>query len=161
MPSATLDTNVLLVYLKQQKRRAVVERLVDLSRAGKLELVVTARIREDVPDPPLSASIDGLGELSIQEGPSVTRVGVWALGRDVLGSDEFVDLSQKVSSMLQSQGKTPPDWRDWDHLHAHYLSGRDVFLTWDRRILDCGPELKRRLDLVVMRPEQYVESMGA
>lgn len=62
--------------------------------------------------------------------------------------------------MLEGQGKTPPDWRDWEYLHAHYLSGRDLFLTWDRRILDCGPELKRRLDLVVMQPEQYFESMA-
>lgn len=161
MLSATLDTNVLLEYLKQQNRRAVVERLIELSRAGKLELVVTARIREDVSNPPLSVSIDGLGELSIQEGPSVTRTGVWGLGRDVLGSDEFVGLCNEVSSMLRRQGKTPPDWRDCDHLHAHYLSDRDVFLTWDRRILDCGLELNRRLDLVVKRPEQYVESIGA
>lgn len=160
MPSATLDTNVILEYLKQQDRHAVVERLVGLSRAGKLELVVTARIREDVPNPPLSSSIDGLSELCIQEGPSVTRTGVWVLGRDGLGSDEFADLSSVLSSMLQNQGKTPPDWRDWDHLHAHYLSGRDLFLTWDQRILDCGPELKRRLDLVVIRPEQYVETMS-
>lgn len=79
MPSATVDTNVLLEYLKRQDRRAVVERLVELSRAGKLELVVTARIREDVPNPPLSTAIDRLGELSIQEGPAVTRAGVWGL----------------------------------------------------------------------------------
>ena len=50
-----------------------------------------------------------------------------------------------------------PDWRDWDHLHAHYLRRRDVFLTWDGGILDCADELKGKLDIVVMRPEEYLE----
>ena len=58
-------------------------------------------------------------------------------------ADRFTVLETALSTGLSGGGR----------LH-------DLFLTWDQRILDCGPELKRRLDLVVMRPEQYVEPMS-
>lgn len=65
-----------------------------------------------------------------------------------------------ICGLLEHQGKTTPDWRDWDHLHAHHLSGRDVFLTWDRRILDVGAELRERLGIIVVQPEDYLATLG-
>ena len=43
-PQVTLDTNLLLEYWKQQDRRMIVERLIELARAGRVNLAVTARI---------------------------------------------------------------------------------------------------------------------
>jgi hypothetical protein len=78
-PSITLDTSVLLEYWKNQKKRSSVERLLELSRSGNVDLVVTARIREDVPRPPLSEIINHMYQLNVQEGPSVARLGLWVL----------------------------------------------------------------------------------
>ena len=152
----TLDTNLLLEYWKDQDRRAVVENLIELSRSGDVDLTVTARIREDVPRPPLSDSLDRLAELNVQETASVTRLDFWVLGRDMLGDDTFVAVSQQLDEELTRQGRTPPDWRDWDHLHAHFLSGRSVFLTWDARILEISPDLLDRLRIVVTNPEAWL-----
>ncbi len=156
----TLDTSLLLEYWKDQNKRAVVERLIDLSRGAHVDLVVTARIREDVPRPPLSERIDQLAELNVQEGPSVTRLDFWGLGRDVLGDDVFVAVSQQLNEELGRMGRNPPDWRDWDHLHAHFLSGRSVFLTWDGRILEIATELHDRLGIDVKAPEAWLAETG-
>ena len=45
----TLDTNLLQEYWKQQKKEQFVERLIDLAQQGKVDLAVTARVREDIP----------------------------------------------------------------------------------------------------------------
>ena len=53
--------------------------------------------------------------------------------------------------------RKPPDWRDWDHLHGHYLAERDAFLTWDVAILKSGHQLQDMLGLTVMKPEDCLE----
>ena len=145
MPSATLDTNLLQEFWRDQAKAAVVERLLGLARSGQLDLAVTARIREDVPRPPLSDLINELSELNVQEIGSVTRLGHWVLGRDRLGDDRFIEVSHRLTEELCRRSMQPPDWRDWDHIHAHYLAGRGVFLTWDKRILDAAPSLAQRV----------------
>lgn len=152
----TLDTNLLLEYWKDQNKRAVVENLIELSRSGQVDLAVTARIREDVPRQPLSDNLNRLADLNVQEAASVTRLGFWVLGRDMLGDDTFVAVSQQLDEELTRRGRTPPDWRDWDHLHAHFLSRRSAFLTWDERILEIAPELLDRLRIVVKNPEAWL-----
>jgi hypothetical protein len=154
--SLTLDTNIPVEYWKDQKRKAVVEQLLALAQRGEVSLMVTARIREDIPRDPLASRIDGLPELGIAEGPSVTRLGHWVLGRDMLGSDAFVQAEEEMSAEMRRRGQTPPDFRDWDHLHSHFLQGRDVFLTWDGLILCLRDELRERLGLRVLEPEEYL-----
>jgi predicted nucleic acid-binding protein len=162
MPAkVTLDTNVVLEYLKNQQRASTVRRLLDMVATGDIDLAVTARIRDDVPRPPLADRLNDLAVLGIREEPSVTRLGSWVLGRDVLGSENFVGVSETATVELSADGTTPPDWRDWDHLHAHYLRKRDVFLTWDRRILDLAPRLRTEVGLSIMSPEDYLDSRGA
>lgn len=156
--SLTLDTNIPVEYWKDQKRKAVVEQLLALAQGGGVSLMVTARIREDIPRDPLASRIDGLPELGIAEGPSVTRLGQWVLGRDMLGSDVFVEVEEEISVEMRRKGQTPPDSRDWDHLHSHFLQERDFFLTWDGPILGLRDELQKRLGLRVMKPEEYLAS---
>ena len=167
MPSATLDTNLLVEYWKNQAKAAVVEGLLELARNGQLDLAVTARIREDIPQPPLSDRINKLPEISVQEIGTVMRLGVGVLGRDSLGDGGFIDVADQLTDEFSRRSTNPPDWRDWDHVpHAmereerHYLAGRDVFLTWDKRILDVAYELQNKLGVTVMKPEDYLRGWG-
>lgn len=120
--------------------------------------MVTARIREDVPRDPLAKEIDRLPELGVVEGPSVARLGFWMLGRDMLGSDDFAAASSEIDAEFRRTGHTPPDWRDWDHIQAHMLQGRDFFLTWDHRVLEGADMLRGRFGVRISSPEQYLAS---
>jgi len=156
----TLDTNLLLEYWKRQDRRVVVERLIEMARVGRADLAVTARIRQDVPAPPLAHQLDRLSEIEVLETGAVARIGLWVIGQDILGDDRFEKISAEIDEELIRRGRRPPDWRDWDHLHAHCLSGRSVFLTWDERILEVAPELYERLGVVVQKPETWLKALG-
>ena len=157
----TLDTNLVVEYWRDQAKRETVQRLVDLATAGVVELAVTSRIRQDVRDPPLSESIDRLPELGIVETGSVTRNGYWQLGADQLGDDAFVAFTDRMSDRFLPDASRRPDWRDWDHLHAHYLQRRDVFLTWDRGILSLADDLAKEFSVSVMKPEDYLHTLGS
>ena len=160
LPTATLDTNIPFEVWQEGPRRGVVGRLMDLASALPMSLRVTGRIREDVPRAPLADRIDELPELGIELMGSVIRYGQWDADADTLGSARFEQVRESIvdcRSALPGSPGNAPDWRDWDHLHAHYLGRRDVFLTWDGGILDCSDELKGELDIVVMPPEKYLE----
>jgi hypothetical protein len=159
-PEVSLDTNLLLEYWKQQDRRMVVERLIELARAGRVNLAVTARIRQDVPAPPLSEQLDRLSEIEVLETGAVARVGLWVIGRDILGDERFEKISAEIDEELMRRGRRPPDWRDWDHVHAHCLSGRSVSLTWDDRILEVAPALSQQLGVIVQTPEASIQYVG-
>jgi hypothetical protein len=49
----TLDTNLLQEFWRDQQRREVVQRLLELADAGEVELAVTNRIVDDIPGGPL------------------------------------------------------------------------------------------------------------
>jgi hypothetical protein len=90
-----------MAYLKAEAEKGVVEELLALARAGEVSLVVTARIREDVPRNPLAAEIARLPTLGVADGASVTRLGSWVLGRDMLGSDAFGEAQQEIVADLR------------------------------------------------------------
>jgi hypothetical protein len=85
----TLDTNVLQEYWIDRAKKAVVERLLALAAIKDIDLAITARVREDIPERPLASEIDALPELGVHETGSVTRLDYWVLDRDHLGSEEF------------------------------------------------------------------------
>lgn len=152
-PRLTLDTNLLHEFWKQRPKCAVVEELLELARERRVELAVTARVHEDVPNDPLASQVARLAALGIAETGSVTRLDHWVLGRDQLGSDDFVAFENE----LRNAGRKEPDWRDLDHLHAHMLQGRDVFLTWDTSILALAGVLRDRFGIVVDTPEEFMK----
>ena len=137
----TLDTSLFLEYRKEQQRRVVTETLLELARTGEVQRAVTARVREDVPCDPLAKEIDKLSLIGIQETGSVTRLDYWILGRDQLGSDAFVEYENELRERAADRREVP-DWRDLDHVHAHFLQERDVFLTWDKAGLGLAGELR-------------------
>lgn len=160
-PKLTLDTNLLLEYWKQQDKREIVKKLLLLAEQGKIDLAVTARVHEDIPQPPLAEKLNELPELNINETGSVTRLGYWVLGRDMLGDEAFESFWVIACDLAKQRGKKPPDWRDWDHLHAHYLLQRNVFLTWDEGIICLSKYLREQFSVVVMRPEEYLRITDA
>jgi len=157
----TLDTNLLQEYWRERAKRDVVAQLLELAGVGTVELAVTNRITSDIPDRPLADRLRELPDLGIEKIGSVFRLGMSALGgQDGLGSDLFGELQAEVDAELRRRGRTDvPDWRDWDHLHGHFLKHRDVFLTWDKRLVEAGEILAGRLPLTVMAPEAFLASL--
>ncbi len=158
IPKLTLDTNLLLEYWKQQKKKEVIETLIGFAKQGKVDLVVTSRVREDIPRPPLSDKIKDLPELQINEIGSVARFGYWVLGRDMLADSNFVIFSHVASEIAKKNGQKPPDWRDWDHLHVYYLLKRDTFLTWDEGIIYLSKVLKDKFNISINKPDEYLNA---
>ena len=160
--TVTLDTNVVQEYWHQRARVAIVEALIDLAEDELISLAVTRRIYEDVPHPPLADRINKLNEIGVNIAGSVFRLDISALDSgDMLGSDTAMDVFESVADNLAQQGQPSPDWRDWDHVHGHYLSRRDVFLTWDKDILRAASQLKAQLEIVIMKPEEFIANMSA
>ena len=161
--TATLDTNVLVEHWNDRSKAKITRTLLDLAENGLLDLAVTSRIREDIPYSPLADRITELRALQVQQIGSVFVLGLSALGGgDMLADDEFPEAMDRIENLFDRQGriKNRPDWRDWQHVWGHYLKGRDVFLTWDRPILDAAPELKAQLGIVVIKPEDLLSSFS-
>ncbi len=156
----TLDTNLLQEYWREQSKRDVVVRLLELGDDGKVELVVTNRIASDIPHGPLADRLRELPDLGIGEIGTVFRIGMSAIGGpDMLGSDLFGDLQQTIDVELRRRGRAEvPDWRDWDHLHGHFLKHRDIFLTWDKRLIEAGQLVAKQLPITVMAPGKFLAS---
>ena len=144
-------------YWQSGPTRHITVRLLDYSNAGLVDLAVTRIIRDDVPRDPLAKRINALPALGVKETGAAFTLGSSMLGGgDMLGSERFMRVSSAIWREFQQRGENPPDWRDWNHLHAHYLKRRDVFLTWDGAILKCAHQLQAELNLTVMNPEDYV-----
>ena len=156
--TVTLDTNVPLELLDERDNIQDVEQLLCLAQQKKIDLAVTTRIRADAPHDPWKSQLRELFDArGIKEIGSVTRLGYWVLGEDRFPSERFLDAMSAIRARRPQAGKNKPaDVRDWDHLHGHYLSGRDVFLTWDTGILDLGSDLCTELNLMVMTPETFL-----
>ena len=162
-PTATIDTNIPQELWRSQERAKIVESLIDLAFRGCVDLAVTTRIALDIPNPPLSDRIRELPQLGIKSigAPGRWGVSTWG-GGDVWGSDLFKETHALIEDQLEGERvakRKRPDWRDWDHLHGHYLAGRDVFLTWDTGIIGIASVLRAKLGITVMKPEQYLVTL--
>ena len=160
MRTVTLDTNVVQEYWHQREKVAVVDELLGLAEEGHIDLAVTRRIHDDIPCPPLADRINELSKIGVRMTGSVFRIGQSVLnGPDMLGSETAMDAFDSVINNLALQGQSAPDWRDWDHLHGHYLLKRDVFLTWDKGILRVASKMKEQLSMAIMKPENFIHSI--
>ena len=72
-PMLTLDANVIQEYWKNRPKASVVREILELGKAGKVQLAVTGRIHEDIPDDPLAALINQLPDIGVVEKPAVAR----------------------------------------------------------------------------------------
>ncbi len=153
----TLDTNLLEEYWREQDKRDVVQQLLELGHNGEVELVVTNRITEDIPHAPLADRLRELPELGIGQVGSVFRLDSALDGLDMFGSDVFIALQEQADAELRRRGRVKlPDRRDWDHLHGHFLKHRDVFLTWDKRLLEAAEIVGGHLPIRASTPDAYL-----
>ncbi len=156
LPSVTLDTNVFL-NMKHGKMLAPAE----LYKKCPVDLAVTQRIRDDLP---LNSSDEQfLRDNYIRKIPSIMRFCFDSKSRrfflnsefDKPGSTEFVEMAESIIDGLRKTGENPPEYLDWDHLHAHYMSGRDIFVTEDKKLLKVGCQLEE-FGIRVMRFEDLL-----
>ena len=161
LPTVTIDTNVIREWWDNQQMAKHVAVLLNRGKAREIDIAVTSRIHDDIPNAPLAHKINSLPDLSIQDIGSVIRIHRWAVGFDTVGVAEFCEFlySPHVAREFdQMNQKSRPDWRDWDHLHTHYRYGRDRFLTWDKKILHFADELRDQLGIIVVKPDEYLRN---
>jgi hypothetical protein len=153
-PTATLDSSVMLEYWKSQARVMTVARLLEYAAAGLVDLAVTRHIEQDIPDLPLAAEIAKLPELGVARAPGVAVLGSWNLGSDALGDPTFVKIEAAVVAGWGTHMGKLPDARDRWHLHAHYVLSRDLFVTWDKRLLNLAAAFTARgIPIEACKPE--------
>ena len=157
-PTVTLDTNVVREWWENRSKIEHVEKLLELGEKIEIDLAVTRRIHDDVPNQPLAAKINDLPNILIREIGAVMRLNNWEAGTDTVGITEFVNFigSLETSDEFNNMNKDrQPDWRDWDHIHTHYRYDRNYFLTWDRGILHFKKAFED-FGIKVMKPEEYL-----
>ncbi len=159
LPTLTLDTCVLFELWNSGSKARVVRRLLELTRRQAASVRATGRIYEDVFRPPLADEIANPPALGVGLMSSVVRPHYWRVGVDTAGSIEFAEAHEALTS--REDRALHRDWKDWDHLHAHFVNGRDVFLTWDKKLQRYGGGLKDLLGIVVVSPEEYIRRADA
>ena len=159
-PSVTLDTDVLL----KMKRGESVD-MQEFRKTYLVDLAVSQRIREDIKLRPDEEQF--LSNYYIRTIPSIMRCSFDSKAQRFLlnpkfnkpGSTEFLKSAESIiNNFFKPRGETPPGYLDWDHLHAHYLSARDIFLTDDKKILKVKDQLKEELGIAVMNPDNFVNT---
>lgn len=159
IPKITLDTNIPVERWKEQSKHEVVERILELGAAGRVDLAVTRYIHDDIPDDPLASRIHELAELGVATTGGMFTIGVSRLdGTDRLGDERMLALQRLFELLAQQGGPRAPGAVDWLHLHAHLANGRDVFLTWDGPILRAREALAQ-LGVVVQTPEEFLSHL--
>ena len=160
LPSVTLDTDVFL----KMKRGEPVD-ILEFRKTHLVDLAVSQRIREDILLRPDEEQL--LFDAYIRKIPSIMRCSFDSRAKRFLlnpkfnkpGCTEFLKFTESIiNSYFKPKGETPPGYLDWDHLHAHYLSGRDIFLTDDQKILKIKEQLEEELGITVMNLEDFLNS---
>lgn len=157
-PTVTLDTNVVIEWWDNQDKVEYVDKLLELGKKFEIDMAVTRRIRDDLLKRSSIAEINDLPNLLIDEIGAIIRINNWKPGTDIGGITEFVNFTESIETsdkFNHMSEKRQPDWRDWDHIHAHYRYGRNYFLTWDGGILHFQKEFEE-FGIKVMKPEDYL-----
>lgn len=172
MRTVTADTNIVRDYLDPQRpRHRDATGLMVLHTMGSIEIALTTRIDVDVPQGPLKQEIEALDVLSQNRIGSVWRLGSSALGPgsgagDMIASD---DQSQEADALLEllfpgadpNSPKHKNRLADVDHLMAHKINQRDVFVTNEKAILERKAQLLGNHDITVMTAAELLSQLRA
>lgn len=158
----TLDTNVLYRLWEEKvdpMRLQCVNRLLALAKTGDVDLVVTRYVIPDVPDEPYASEVRALPLLNVDIVSGLMTLDESTLdGPDMLASADFIQAVEQLRSERTGARKPKfPQPIDFDHLHAHMLHGRDVFLTWDEPIIRLASWLADHFGIVVEKPDKYLD----
>lgn len=165
----TLDTNAVIVLADGQSSDGThdpLSTLMGLHREGRLELASTTAARRDIAnDTDVARRTRTLGFLeSLPMVPALARLDVstWDRG-DVLASDEDAAMANEVMAVVRPNAvfrvghvNSRNSATDVDHVVAHLLAGRDIFVTLDKRVLKRANALAERFSIVVCTPSESV-----
>lgn len=166
-PKLTFDTNAFLNLFDKSSQTATsveeLEALFQLSLSGRAEISITTRTELDIGR---DKNVDRRASM-LQLLNMMPVIGsVFRLGISCLGSDILTDSEQKIDVKIQQivfPGLTTSDRRyankqnDIDHLAAHYLNSRDVFVTDDKELLQKREPLMSSLGIKLMNPREALE----
>lgn len=132
--------------------------MLECSRSGKIDIVKTIRVMNDTldkwkgdGDSPIWKQIQGLP--SIQTIGSGFRLDCSRLNSpDTLLSKEQIELAKKIKQVMNDA-----QTEDRDHLPAHIISKREIFITGDKHFLDNAMQIERQLGAIVMKPQNAVK----
>ena len=158
LPSVTLDSDV---FIKMKRGDSM--NMPEFREKYLVDLAVPQRIREDLKLHPHEEEF--ISEYYIRKIPSIMRFCFDSRARRFLlnpkfnrpGSTEFLEFAEAIiNNYFKPKGEPPPGYLDWDHLHAHYLSGRDIFLTDDGKILSISSQLEE-FGIIVMNFKKFLK----
>lgn len=154
----TLDTNIPYRWFENHKERVIFKKLLDWQTSGAIEIVVTRTILKDVPREPYRTKVQNLPELDVRIVGTVFRLGESLLGGlDMVGSRKFREFEEKL--LLEFPNMKEPNQNDLDHIHAHLLNKRDVFLTFEKAILNLQERIQSELGVCVRHPRRFLDSL--
>ena len=159
LPSITLDTNEVI----NMKRGKILDPW-KLREKCPVDLAVTQRIRDDLSLNPSDERF--LTDSFIIKIPSIMRNCFDSKSNRFLlnpefdkpGSAEFLNVAESIIDSFKKTGKNLPQYLDFDHIHAHYLAGRGIFVTEDGDILKTRNQL-RDLGIRIMNFEELLSSI--
>lgn len=163
----TLDTYCVIVAAQNRNHRAEVDRLVDLARAGHVELWLTSAFTYDQATAP--ADKYAVNRKWLAERPCIGTVpGPFRLdlsplnGQDVLGDDATANADERIKAILLPEplatGQVAAGSRmhDVHHLTAHLMAGNAAFVTNDNNMLKKREALRDEVGITVLNPAEAV-----
>jgi len=162
MKLLTVDTNVLINRIKREGDYAAAQCLLSLDAQGDIEIKVTSRIKIDVPHETLHSQIMALAVVARGPIGSSFTIGFSAVeGDDMIADNEIAEMGNALMRLLfpASDPTNPKHMNriaDVDHLIAHHMAKREIFITEDRGILERQTMLSERFGLTVMSPMEFL-----
>jgi|GEM_PF-2914146 len=166
VPALTLDTNIIIHYSEKKNKELHedIETFVVAASMGKISLVVTTRVKDDVlrdvNDTRRRRTLKYLAR--IPEIGVGFRIGISRIGqKDYIASDEYKNLADQLQEILFPQlDKNDKHYKnklaDIDHLAGHKYSMRDYFVTLDMDFLKKRDILAEKFSIEVLKPEECI-----
>jgi hypothetical protein len=163
-PKITIDTNCVVGLFDTKSQTATstaeLQALMRYALSSVIELSITTRVEVDFGrDDDIQRREEILQQIRMF--PIIGTVAQFDVsmldGGDVAVRSKHHHLTKEVQRIV-SPGLTPTNKRfankvgDIEHLAAHKLNGRDVFVTDDKGILRCFVQLRDAVGILVMNP---------
>jgi len=176
MKKVTMDTGVLINILDAKPGAQDVQELLRWHKEGKIEIYVSNRVFEHDTRKMLQAQVQELQTLlkeyniSIEGAPFRLNFSLLS-SRDLLSGGPSIRTPEEMKKFINLVGKDPSGQfassktlsnklGDYDSLKDHFASGRDVFLTLDKKhYLDVHKRKRyeEQLGLVILSPTEFLE----
>ncbi|MEV0803538.1 hypothetical protein AB0I34_38010 [Kribbella sp. NPDC050281] len=168
MRRLTIDTTCVIAAAQGEASGDEIDRLVDLARAGQVELWLTSAFAYDQSTARNGRAAANLMWLAnrplIRAVPGPFRFDLSTFnGPDVFASQEAADADQKITAIL-IEGPSEDAGRkihDVHHLTAHLMAGHDAFITHDKGMLNKRDVLQSQTGIRIRRPSEALALAGA